>query len=82
MLEDFLLREPHLQIDFAARLLEQALAIGGGGGGDALLFGLDLFGAARAKRGQLAGQRLQLLVDRGELRVGVVAAPRLRRDLF
>ncbi len=32
------------------------------------LFGLDVFGAARAQRVQLAGQRLQLLFDRGELR--------------
>ena len=36
--------------------------------GDALLFGLDVFGAARAQRVELAGQRLQLLFDRGELR--------------
>ena len=81
VLENFLLGEPHLQIDFAARLLEQALAIGGGGGGNALLFGLDFFGAARAQRVQLTGQRLQLLLDVGELRGGGrPSAPRLRRD--
>ena len=79
VLEDFLLGEPHLQVDLAARLLEQAFAVGGGGGGDALLFGRDFVGAARAQRVQLAGQRLQLLFDGGELRGGGgLAARRLR----
>ena len=67
MLEDFPLREPHLQLDLAARLLEQAIAVGGGGGGDALFFGRDLRGAALAQRLELAGQRLQLLLDGGQL---------------
>ena len=70
MLDEFALGEPHLHIDLAARLFEQALALGGGLRGDALFFGGDLFGAARAQGVDLARQRLQLAIDLGELRRG------------
>ncbi len=64
------LGEPDLQVDFAARLLDQAVTLGLGGLLDARFLGGDLLLAARLQRIDLAGQRLQLLVDLGELRGG------------
>ena len=70
VLDQLALGQPHLQVDLAPRLLEQPFAFGGGQRRDALFFGGDLFGAAVAQRVDLAGQRLQLAIDLGELRRG------------
>ena len=65
MLQNLALGEAHLQVDFVARLRQQALAVGRGGGGDALVLGGDFFGAAFAEGVEFARQRLPLLLDGG-----------------
>ena len=63
VLDELTLGESHLQLDLAAGLLEQPVALRGGRCGNALLFGGDLFRAAPLQRFDFAGQRLQLAVD-------------------
>jgi hypothetical protein len=70
VLEQVALGGAHLQVDLAARLLEQPRALGGGGGGDALLLGGDLRPAAGAEGVELPGQCLHLLLELGQLRGG------------
>jgi hypothetical protein len=52
------LGEPDLQFDLTARLLEQAVALGGRKGRDSRFFGRDFLGAAVAERVNFARQRL------------------------
>ena len=70
MLAQLALGGAQTDVDLAAGLGEQALAIGGGRRGDAGLFGGDLLGAAGPQRVDFAGQRLHLAVHFGELRRG------------
>ena len=57
-------------VDLTPRLREQTVTFGDGGGGDAGFFRGDFLGAALAQRDNLAGQRLHLAIDFGELRRG------------
>ena len=63
-----------LLIDVAARLLEQAIALGGRRRADPGLLGGDLLRALRAQRLELARQRLHLAIDFLELRRGRLAS--------
>ena len=59
-----------LQIDLAARLLEQAIALGGRRRLNPCFFRRDLLDALRAQRLQLSRQRLHLPIDFRDLRGG------------